>query len=262
MDNDDNTITLTDDTTDQHDPAVYSVLPLRDVVVYPHMVIPLFVGRDKSIVALDVAMAANKEIFLVAQCDASNDEPEVDDIYIVGCIATVLQLLKLPDGTVKVLVEGVRRAKVIEYQQQTDYLAARIEEMIEPDFSGNEADVMLRSVLAQFEQYVKLNKKVPPEILTSLAGIEEPGRLADTIAAHLSVKLEAKQEILATADPKKRFEIVMGLMDAEIDILQVEKKIRSRVKHQMEKSQREYYLNEQIKAIQKSWVMLRMPLMK
>ncbi|MCD6056259.1 MAG: DNA-binding protein [Gammaproteobacteria bacterium] len=230
---------------------VYAVLPLRDVVVYPHMVIPLFVGRAKSIAALDSAMALHKQIFLVAQKDAGNDDPTIGDVYDVGCIATILQLLKLPDGTVKVLVEGIERAKALHYEEHVDYLSARVDLIKETEFSGREADVISRSVLTQFEQYVKLNKKIPPEILTALAGIEEPARLADTIAAHMSIKLDAKQAVLAESHPQKRLEMLMGLMDDEIDILQVEKNIRRRVKRQMEKSQRDYYLNEQMKAIQK-----------
>ncbi len=229
----------------------YPVLPLRDVVVYPHMVIPLFVGRQKSINALDVAMVKDKQIFLVAQKDATKDEPSEDDIYQTGCISTILQLLKLPDGTVKVLVEGVQRAKISEFVPEPDYVCADVEVMAESNYGGRESDALVRSVVSQFEQYVKLNKKVPPEILTALSGIEEAGRLADTIAAHMSIKIEDKQSVLAKSDVRERLEQVLALMDGEIDLLQVEKSIRTRVKRQMEKSQREYYLNEQMKAIQK-----------
>ena len=227
------------------------ILPLRDVVVYPHMVIPLFVGREKSIVALDEAMNADKQILLVAQKQADIDEPTLDDIYELGTLATILQLLKLPDGTVKVLVEGGTRARLVESHADR-FFSADIQLLSEdPDFESREIEVMKRSVIAQFESYVKLNKKVPPEILTSLSGIEQPGRLADTIAAHMSLKLDEKQKILEVEDVRQRLEHVMGLIDAEIDMLEIEKRIRGRVKQQMEKSQREYYLNEQMKAIQK-----------
>ena len=226
------------------------VLPLRDVVVYPHMVIPLFVGREKSIVALDEAMNADKQILLVAQRQADIDEPTLDDIYEVGTLATILQLLKLPDGTVKVLVEGGTRASLVNSHADR-FFSADIElTEEEPSPESREIDVMKRSVISQFENYVKLNKKVPPEILTSLSGIDQPGRLADTIAAHMSLKLDEKQKVLEVEDVSQRLEHVMGLIDAEIDMLEIEKRIRGRVKQQMEKSQREYYLNEQMKAIQ------------
>ncbi|HHQ43213.1 MAG TPA: endopeptidase La [Chromatiales bacterium] len=228
------------------------VLPLRDVVVYPHMVIPLFVGREKSIRALELAMQADKRILLVAQKSAEVDDPTPEDIHGVGTLSTILQLLKLPDGTVKVLVEGGERARVLEYTETGDHFAARIETMPErlaPE--DRETEVLMRTVVNLFDQYVKLNKKVPPEVLTSLSGIDEPGRLADTIAAHMALKLEEKQRILEIEDVRERFEHLMGLIEGEIDILQIEKRIRSRVKQQMEKSQREYYLNEQMKAIQK-----------
>ncbi|MBT77597.1 MAG: endopeptidase La [Gammaproteobacteria bacterium] len=227
------------------------ILPLRDVVVYPHMVIPLFVGREKSIVALDEAMNSDKQILLVAQKQADIDEPAIDDIYQLGTLATILQLLKLPDGTVKVLVEGGARAALV--QPYTDeYFSADIRLIKEDqDSASREVDVLKRSVISQFEHYVKLNKKVPPEILTSLSGIDQPGRLADTIAAHMSLKLDEKQKVLAIEGVRERLEHVMGLIDSEIDMLQIEKRIRGRVKQQMEKSQREYYLNEQMKAIQK-----------
>ena len=227
------------------------VLPLRDVVVYPHMVIPLFVGRDKSIVALDRAMNAGKRILLIAQRKADKDDPGPSDLYEVGTLATILQLLKLPDGTVKVLVEGGERARVTD-MAVGDHFAAEIESLAEDDrHDEREIDVLVRSIIAQFEQYVKLNKKVPPEILTSLNGIDEPGRLADTVAAHMALKLSEKQRILEITDVKARLEQILGIIEGEIDVLQIEKRIRGRVKQQMEKSQREYYLNEQMKAIQK-----------
>ncbi|HEX7061341.1 MAG TPA: endopeptidase La [Woeseiaceae bacterium] len=227
------------------------VLPLRDVVVYPHMVIPLFVGREKSIVALDRAMASGKQILLIAQQKAELDDPAADDLYEVGTVATILQLLKLPDGTVKVLVEGGDRARVLEMLVD-DHFSAEIAVLNEEnEHDEREIDVLVRSIIAQFEQYVKLNKKVPPEILTSLSGIDEPGRLADTVAAHMALKLAEKQRILEIRDVKVRLEQILGIIEGEIDVLQIEKRIRGRVKQQMEKSQREYYLNEQMKAIQK-----------
>tara|TARA_R110002049_G_scaffold48430_7_gene139624 strand:- start:527 stop:2896 length:2370 start_codon:yes stop_codon:yes gene_type:complete len=224
---------------------------LRDVVVYPHMVIPLFVGRDKSIVALDKAMNAGKRILLVAQKKADLDDPQPADLYEVGTLATILQLLKLPDGTVKVLVEGAERALVDKIDVK-DYFHAAISVLPEEQrHDEREIDVLVRSIITQFEQYVKLNKKVPPEILTSLSGIDEPGRLADTVAAHMALKLSEKQRILEIQDVKTRLEQILGIIEGEIDVLQIEKRIRGRVKQQMEKSQREYYLNEQMKAIQK-----------
>ncbi len=234
-------------------PQVMPVLPLRDVVVYPYMVIPLFVGRDKSIRALEAAMEDDKQILLAAQKSASLDEPEPEDLYRTGTIANILQLLKLPDGTIKVLVEGGERARVLQFMGTEDYFQAQVSRVAdeEGEIEERECEVLMRSVLAQFEQYVKLSKKVPPEILSSLAGIEEPGRLADTIAAHMSLKVEEKQNILEIGSLRKRLEHLIALMEAEIDLLQVEKRIRGRVKRQMEKSQREYYLNEQMKAIQK-----------
>ena len=229
------------------------VLPLRDVVVYPHMVIPLFVGRDKSIQALDAAMSDNKQILLVAQKSADVDDPEETDVYNIGTLATILQLLKLPDGTIKVLVEGAKRARILHLRGlDHDYFSASIG-LIEDGLTVNEkeTEVLARSTLGLFDQYVKLNKKVPPEILTTLAGIDDASRLADTIAAHMSLKLEQKQEVLEIDDPRKRLEHLMRLIESELDLLQIEKRIRGRVKQQMEKSQREYYLNEQMKAIQK-----------
>jgi len=231
--------------------SIIPVLPLRDVVVYPHMVIPLFVGREKSINALEAAMKEDKQILLVAQKSASKDDPETDDIYRIGTVSSILQLLKLPDGTVKVLVEGLLRAKVKEFISEEEYFSAEVEQIQSAELEERETDVLMRSVLGQFEQYVKLNKKIPPEILTSLSGIDEPGRLADTIAAHMSLKIDEKQKVLEIEDIRERFEQLMAIMESEIDLLEVEKRIRGRVKRQMEKSQREYYLNEQMKAIQK-----------
>ncbi|MCB1866108.1 MAG: endopeptidase La [Chromatiales bacterium] len=229
------------------------VLPLRDVVVYPHMVIPLFVGRDRSIRALDEAMRSNKQILLLAQRGAEIDDPGTDDLYSIGTRATVLQLLKLPDGTVKVLVEGVERAGVIEYIHADDYFSARVAAIQDDDAEqgSTETDALTRSALGVFEQYVKLNKKVPPDVLSSLAGIEDPSRLADTLAAHMALKLDQKQAVLEMHGVRARLEHLIGLMESENDIFQVEKRIRGRVKKQMEKNQREYYLNEQMKAIQK-----------
>ncbi len=231
---------------------VVPVLPLRDVVVYPHMVIPLFVGREKSINALDAAMSDNKQILLVAQKSAEVDEPNVDEIHRIGTLSNILQLLKLPDGTIKVLVEGEQRVRVLDLNEGEEHFTAQIA-LVENESSASEREleVLSRSVVNLFDQYVKLNKKVPPEILTSLSGIDDPARLADTIAAHMSLKLEEKQQVLEIEDVRERLEHIMGLIEGEIDILQVEKRIRGRVKQQMEKSQREYYLNEQMKAIQK-----------
>jgi ATP-dependent Lon protease len=227
------------------------VLPLRDVVVYPHMVIPLFVGREKSILALEQAMKIDKQILLLAQKQADVDDPAAKDLYDVGTVATILQLLKLPDGTVKVLVEGVERARV-ESLAAGEYFVAKVSLLGDGEaYDEREMDVLVRSAVSQFEQYVKLNRKVPPEILTSLAGIEQPGRLADTVAAHMSLKLDAKQKILEIQDVRSRLEHILALIEGEMDVLQIEKRIRGRVKQQMEKSQREYYLNEQMKAIQK-----------
>ncbi|MGF1546551.1 MAG: endopeptidase La [Thiotrichales bacterium] len=231
---------------------VVPVLPLRDVVVYPHMVIPLFVGRDKSVRALETAMAQDKQILLVAQKNAEQDEPSQDEIHRVGTLSSILQLLKLPDGTIKVLVEGASRARIIALSESEEHFFAQIVPIDAPQLkTDRELEVMMRSVVNLFDQYVKLNKKVPPEILTSLAGIDDPSRLADTVAAHMSLKLEEKQRVLEVEDVHQRLEHMMGLIEGEIDILQVEKRIRGRVKQQMEKSQREYYLNEQMKAIQK-----------
>ncbi|MGA0001469.1 MAG: endopeptidase La, partial [Steroidobacteraceae bacterium] len=231
--------------------ALIPVLPLRDVVVYPHMVIPLFVGREKSILALDEAANRDKRILLVAQKQADIDDPKPRDLYPVGTLANILQLLKLPDGTVKVLVEGTERA-IVEEMEAGEFFAARTAAMPDVEtYDEREMDVLTRGVVGQFEQYVKLNKKVPPEILTSLAGIEQPGRLADTVAAHMALKLSDKQRVLEIQDVRERMEHILALIEGEMEVLQIEKKIRSRVKSQMEKSQREYYLNEQMKAIQK-----------
>ncbi|GFD81772.1 Lon protease [Alteromonas sp. KUL156] len=227
------------------------VLALRDVVVYPHMVIPLFVGREKSIRCLEAAMENDKQIFLVAQKDAGVDEPESGDIYNVGTIATILQLLKLPDGTVKVLVEGSVRGEIESYKQSEPFFVANVDKLDDEGIDENEQEVLIRSAVSQFEGYVKLNKKIPPEVLTSLNGIEDAARLADTMAAHMPLKLTEKQKVLEMQGVNERLEYLMALMEGEIDLLQVEKKIRTRVKKQMEKSQREYYLNEQMKAIQK-----------
>lgn len=227
------------------------LLPLRDVVVFPHMVIPLFVGRPKSIKALEVAMEQGKHIMLAAQKAAAKDEPSADDIYEIGCVANILQMLKLPDGTVKVLVEGAQRARIHHIADLETHFVADLTP-IEPELGEeSEVEAMRRTIVQQFDQYVKLNKKIPPEILTSLAGIDDAGRLADTIAAHLPLKLEQKQVILEIFSVAKRLEHLLGQLEGELDILQVEKRIRGRVKRQMEKSQREYYLNEQVKAIQK-----------
>src|SRR5574337_1145789 len=233
------------------DPMTLPLLPLRDVVVFPHMVIPLFVGRPKSIKALDSAMEGGRQIMLVAQKAAGKDEPKPEDMFEVGCVSSILQLLKLPDGTVKVLVEGVQRARTRQINDLGEQFTADVVPVQVGQDSGPEVEALRRAVTQQFDQYVKLNKKIPPEILTSIAGIDDPGRLADTIAAHLPLKLEAKQSVLDLFATPKRLEKLLELLEHEVDILQVEKRIRGRVKRQMEKSQREYYLNEQVKAIQK-----------
>ncbi|MCP4325721.1 MAG: endopeptidase La [Alteromonadales bacterium] len=227
------------------------VLPLRDVVVYPHMVIPLFVGRKKSINCLEAAMEQGKKVLLVAQTEASLDDPKMEDLYSVGTMANILQLLKLPDGTVKVLVEGVQRAQLINNIENKDYFFSEVELLESEEVDSEEEDALLRSVLTQFESYIKLNKKIPPEVLASVNGIDEAERLADTIAAHMPLSLDDKQTALEITAITERFEFLMAMMESEEDILKVEKRIRSRVKKQMERSQREYYLNEQMKAIQK-----------
>ena len=237
--------------TDLVDAQTYPVLPLRDVVVYPHMVIPLYVGRGKSISALETAMEDDKKIFLVAQKNAADDEPKPDEIHSVGTIATILRLLKLPDGTVKVLVEGIERAQIQSVTLVDDYFSASVTTFHYDALDEQEAEILTRTIMNQFERYVKMNEKIPPEILSSLTGIEDISRLADTIAAHMPLKVDEKQTILEISDVGKRLEHLLAQMESEIDILEVEKRIRSRVKKQMEKSQREYYLNEQMKAIQK-----------
>jgi len=233
------------------DPITLPLLPLRDVVVFPHMVIPLFVGRPKSIKALEAAMEAGRQIMLVAQKAAGKDEPKPEDMFEVGCVSSILQMLKLPDGTVKVLVEGVQRAETRAIHDTEEHFTAEVVPVQLAGEPSPEVEALRRAVTQQFDQYVKLNKKIPPEILTSIAGIDDPGRLADTIAAHLPLKLEAKQSVLDLFEVAKRLEKLLELLEHEVDILQVEKRIRGRVKRQMEKSQREYYLNEQVKAIQK-----------
>ena len=233
------------------DPITLPLLPLRDVVVFPHMVIPLFVGRPKSIKALEAAMEAGRQIMLVAQKAAGKDEPKADDMFDVGCVSSILQMLKLPDGTVKVLVEGIQRANTTKISDNGEHFVAEVEPIPPAIEVSPEIEALRRAVTQQFDAYVKLNKKIPPEILTCIAGIDDPGRLGDTIAAHLPLKLEAKQSVLDLFLVAKRLERLLELLEHEVDILQVEKRIRGRVKRQMEKSQREYYLNEQVKAIQK-----------
>ena len=227
------------------------VLPLRDVVVYPHMVIPLFVGREKSIEALEAAMEGDKEILLIAQKNASDDEPLADELFEIGTVASVLQMLKLPDGTVKVLVEGDYRARIDQVVDTGNYFTATVSSLPVEPLAAGEGEVYKRTALEQFDRFIQINKKIPSEVLSSLQNIEDIGRLSDTIAAHMSLKLEEKQAILEVLDSRKRLEHLMSLMEAEIDLVEVEKRIRGRVKKQMEKSQREYYLNEQMKAIQK-----------
>jgi ATP-dependent Lon protease len=233
------------------EPITLPLLPLRDVVVFPHMVIPLFVGRPKSIKALEAAMESGRQIMLVAQKAAGKDEPRAEDMFEIGCVSSILQMLKLPDGTVKVLVEGIQRASTREISDNGEHFVAESVPVTPQVETSPEVEALRRAVTQQFDQYVKLNKKIPPEILTSIAGIDDPGRLADTIAAHLPLKLEAKQSVLDLFDIAHRLEKLLELLEHEVDILQVEKRIRGRVKRQMEKSQREYYLNEQVKAIQK-----------
>src|SRR5216110_1762975 len=229
----------------------YPLLPLRDVVVFPHMVIPLFVGRPKSIKAMETAMEAGKSILLVAQKSAAKDDPGPQDMYAIGCVSNILQMLKLPDGTVKVLVEGGTRAHIRDIVDVRTHWVAEAAPVPVEGTAAPEVEALRRALLSAFDQYVKLNKKIPPEILTSLSGIDEAGRLADTVAAHLPLKLEQKQQVLEMFDVKQRLEHLLSQLETEIDVLQVEKRIRGRVKRQMEKSQREYYLNEQVKAIQK-----------
>ena len=229
----------------------YPVLPLRDIVVFPHMIVPLFVGRDKSVRALEDVMKDDKQILLVTQKNAADDDPSPDGIYTVGTIGTVLQLLKLPDGTVKVLVEGVQRARITDFKENEDFFEAFAEPMVDEESDDPEQEALSRAVVSQFEQYIKLNKKIPPEVLVSVNQIEDPAKLTDTIASHLALKIAEKQELLESETVIERLERVYSFMEGEIGVLQVEKRIRNRVKRQMEKTQREYYLNEQMKAIQK-----------
>ena len=231
--------------------TIFPLLPLRDVVVYPQIVQPLFVGRPKSIKALEEAMSGDKQVLLVAQKNASDDDPVAEQLFSIGTIATILQLIRLPDGTVKVLVEGLERAKVINVDRESDHMNAEASLLVSEDVSQKEASVLIRSLLSQFDQYVQLSKKIPPEVMTSISSIDEPGRLVDTIASHMTLQLSEKQNLLELSSLKNRVEHLMALIESEIDLFQVEKRIRGRVKKQMEKSQREYYLNEQMKAIQK-----------
>ncbi len=237
--------------TDLSKGALFPVLPLRDIVVFPHMIVPLFVGREKSVRALEDVMQEDKKILLVTQKDAAQDDPAPEDLFTVGTIGTILQLLKLPDGTVKVLVEGGERAAVVDFTDNAEFFQAFAEVLPEEELDEKETEALSRSVVTQFEQYIKLNRKVPPEVLVSINQIEEPSKLADTIASHLSLKIPEKQELLEADTVQKRLEKIYSFMEGEIGVLQVEKRIRSRVKRQMEKTQREYYLNEQLKAIQK-----------
>ncbi|MDH4189906.1 MAG: LON peptidase substrate-binding domain-containing protein, partial [Betaproteobacteria bacterium] len=242
---------MTDLTETPSQLSQFPLLPLRDVVVFPHMVIPLFVGRPKSIKAMETAMETGKSILLVAQRSAAKDDPGPEDMYPIGCVASILQMLKLPDGTVKVLVEGGARARIHDVADMRSHWVADAQTIDIDSGVPAEVEAMRRALLSAFDQYVKLNKKIPPEILTSLQGIDDAGRLADTVAAHLPLKLEQKQQVLEMFEVKRRLEHLLSQLETEIDILQVEKRIRGRVKRQMEKSQREYYLNEQVKAIQK-----------
>src|SRR4029078_5632947 len=231
--------------------ALYPVLPLRDIVVFPDMMVPLFVGREKSVRALEDVMKDDKQILLVTQKNAAQDDPAQSDIFTVGTVGTVLQLLKLPDGTVKVLVEGGQRARIVRFTDNEAFFQAHAEVVGEKPGQHQEIEALARTVVAQFEQYIKLNKKIPPEVLVSINQIDDPGKLADTVASHLSLKIPEKQELLETEAVSQRLEKVFGYMEGEIGVLQVEKRIRNRVKRQMEKTQREYYLKEQLKAIQK-----------
>src|SRR5215467_16223363 len=231
--------------------ALFPVLPLRDIVVFPHMIVPLFVGREKSVKALEDVMKEDKQILLVTQRNAAQDDPTSADIYSVGTVGTVLQLLKLPDSTVKVLVEGGQRARILRFAENDQFFQAYGEAIVEKPGEQQELEALARTAVSQFEQYIKLNKKIPPEVLVSINQIEDPSKLADTLASHLALKIPEKQELLETETVSERLEKVFGYMESEIGVLQVEKRIRSRVKRQMEKTQREYYLNEQLKAIQK-----------
>ena len=227
------------------------VLPLRDIVVFPQMIVPLFVGRDKSVAALEAVMEGGKDVLLVSQKDATVEDPERGDLFEIGCIATVLQLLKLPDGTVKVLVEGQQRARVDALRTEGDFFEADYEVADDKSTDEGELAAMQRSASEQFENYVRLNKKIAPEVVVQIQQMDDGARVADAIASNLAVKISDRQALLAEADPLKRLEMVLGLMEGEMGVLQVEKKIKGRVKRQMEKSQREYYLNEQMKAIQR-----------
>ena len=227
------------------------LLPLRDVVVFPHMVIPLFVGRAKSIKAMEISMEGGQHILLATQRNASQNEPSYNDLYRVGCVANILQMLKLPDGTVKVLVEGIQRASILDLSNNNDYFSVHCELIKDDTVVGPEHEALRRTILGQFEQFVKLNKKISADLFSSVSSLEEFSRLSDTIVAHLPLKIEDKQEILETSSVVKRMEKILEHIETELDILQVEKRIRGRVKRQMEKSQRDYYLNEQVKAIQK-----------
>jgi len=232
----------------------HAVLPLRDIVVFPHMIVPLFVGRAKSVKALEQVMHVEengKQILLVAQKSPTEDEPKSDDLYQVGTLATILQLLKLPDGTVKVLVEGGERMKITKFKEDGDYIEANCEPLKDEASTGEELEALARAAMTQFEQYVKLNKKIPPEVIVSVNQIDEPSKMADTIASHLAVKIDQKQDLLEASNTDQRLEKIFGFMEGEIGVLEVEKRVRGRVKRQMEKTQREYYLNEQMKAIQK-----------
>ncbi|WP_262691564.1 endopeptidase La [Kordiimonas aestuarii] len=242
---------MSDSAQTETNTVVLPVLPLRDIVVFPHMIVPLFVGRDKSVRALEEVMAKDKQILLVAQKEAGEDDPGTEDVFEIGTVASVLQLLKLPDGTVKVLVEGFHRAQIDEFVRDEDYFEARATMLTADDSDPSEVEALSRSVVSQFEQYVKLNKKIPAEVLVTVGQIDEAAKLADTVASHLALKIDDKQELLATTSVAERLERIFGFMEDEIGVLQVEKKIRGRVKRQMEKTQREYYLNEQLKAIQK-----------
>ena len=236
-----------------HTPETHSLptLPLRDMVVYPHMVLPLFVGREKSVAALNAAMDADSPVFLLAQRNGNDETPNPDDMHATGTIAKIVQVLKLPDGTVKVLVEGMFRARALSVYDNGSHFESQILPVAETEHTGADSEALRRTLLAQFDQFAKLNKRIPGEVLSSIQEISDNGRLADTIAAHLQLKLEQRQHLLDTADATERMEYLLGQIEGELDILQVEKRIRGKVKRQMDKSQREYYLNEQIKAIQK-----------
>ena len=229
----------------------YAVLPLRDIVVFPHMIVPLFVGREKSVKALEHVMEQDKQILLLTQKSPTEDDPKTDDLYKVGVVGNILQLLKLPDGTVKVLVEGGQRMKVKMALDNGTYIEAKCNELNDETPLNDETEALGRAAMTHFEQYVKLNKKIPPEVIVSVNQIDEPSKMADTIASHLAIKLDQKQSLLEAANTADRLEKIFGFMEGEIGVLEVEKRIRGRVKKQMEKTQREYYLNEQMKAIQK-----------